>query len=88
MPIDWNTLAANAGTATDAEVKNQISSLSRLNDADIEKLINDTGISKEDLAEVLKIVNNATESNEAKAQSIANINKGFSVLVSVASKLL
>ncbi len=68
--------------------KNQISSLTSLTDNEIENLITDTGISKKDLASVLKEVADATKSNEAKAAAISNINKGVSLLVGIAKKLI
>lgn len=88
MPIDWNTIADNAATATDAEFSNQISGLTRLNDNEIETLLFETGISKTDLVAVLKEVSHATKSNKAKANSISNIGKGLEVLVAIASKLI
>ena len=88
MPTDWTTIANEAGQATDEHFKNQISSLTRLNDDEIETLINDTGISKQDLVEVLKEVKDASKSNIDKANAIRNIGKGVDVLVGLAVKLL
>lgn len=88
MPIDWNKIANEAATATDEQFSNQISGLTRLNDEEIQSLIFDTGISKEDLVAVLKEIKNATKSNKSKANSISNIGKGLQVLVAIASKLI
>ena len=88
MPTDWDKIAREVGRETDDHFKNKISSLTRLNEDEIEFLITETGISKEDLATVLKEVKDAAKSNEAKASAISNINKGVDLLVGIASKLI
>ncbi|TBX66139.1 hypothetical protein EZL74_11160 [Flavobacterium silvisoli] len=88
MPIDWDKIAENAANSTDEHFSNQISGLTRLNDNEIQKLIFDTGISKQDLVTILKEVQDATKSNEAKARAINNIDKGIQTLVAIASKLI
>ncbi len=89
MPeIDWDEIAKNAQKTTDEHFKVQIASLTSLTDRQVTDLINDTGISKRDLVEVLKHVEDATKSNEEKARAIKGINKGVNVLVSVAAKFL
>ncbi|GAA4727981.1 hypothetical protein [Flavisolibacter ginsenosidimutans] len=88
MPNKFDKLVNEAARRTDAEFSNQFTSLTRLTDDDTEKLINDTGISKEDLAKVLKEVKDATASNEQKAAAIQNINNGVSALVAIAKKFL
>ena len=88
MPINWNEIASQAGQATDNHFQSQMSSLTRLNDQEIEDLINETGISKENLANVIKEVKDATKSNIDKANAIKNISKGVDVLVGLAGKLI
>ncbi len=88
MPIDWKKIAEEAANKTDQEFSNQISSLTRLNDDEIISLISDTGINKQDLTEVLKVVHDATKSNQEKAEAISNIGKGIDLLAAIASKLL
>ena len=88
MPTNWDDITNQAANAADAHFASQISSLTRLNDSDIEKLIFETGISKQDLASVLKEVKDATKSNEAKASAIRNIGKGLDVLVAIAGKMI
>ena len=88
MPIDWNKIATDAANATDEEFSSQISGLTRLNDDEIQSLILDTGISRQDLVVVLKEIKNATKNNKSKANSINNINKGAQVLVAIAAKLI
>lgn len=86
--IDWDAIANKTLEATDEHFKNQISSLTTLTDTEVAKLITQTGISKEDLVEVLRNVDDAARSNEAKAKAIQGINKGVDVLVAIASKFL
>ena len=88
MSINWDEIASEAGQATDEHFKNKISSLTRLNDDEIETLITETGISKKDLTAVLKEVKDATKSNNAKASAISNIHKGLDLLVGIAGKLI
>ena len=87
MPTNWDDITNQAADATDAHFASQISSLTSLRDADIEKLL-ETGISKQDLVSVLKEVKDATKSNEAKAKAIGNIGKGLDVLVAIAGKMI
>jgi hypothetical protein len=88
MPTNWDDIASSAATATDAHYNSQISSLTSLNDAEIEKLIMDTGISKLDLTNVLKEVKDATKSNNDKVSSIKNITNGVDALVGLAAKFI
>jgi hypothetical protein len=88
MPNKFDKFAEKAAQMADEHFKNQFSGLTRLNDDEVDKIINDTGISKEDLAKLLREVKNATSANEAKADVIRNINGGVSALVAIAKKLL
>ena len=88
MPINWNEIANQAGQSTDDHFKSQISSLTRINDQEIEAIINETGISKQDLTNVLKEIKDASKSNTNKANAIKNISKGVDVLVGLAAKLI
>ena len=88
MPTDWNKIAKEAADATDEHFAGEIAKLTRLNDEEIRALIEDSGISKENLVVVLKEVRDATKSNQQKAAAIKNVNKGIDLLVSIAGKLL
>jgi len=88
MPTNWDQIAKDAANATDAHFSSQISSLTKLNDAQIQTLISETGISKPNFAIVLKEIKDASKSNEAKATAIKNISKGLDVLVAIAGKLI
>ena len=89
MPgLNWNQIIQDAANETDESYQSKISSLSSLNDAEIEKLITEEGISKQDLAAVLKEVTDATKSNQQKAEAIENITGGVKAVVAIASKFL
>ncbi|MBN2174005.1 MAG: hypothetical protein JW731_07735 [Bacteroidales bacterium] len=88
MPTDWKKIAEEIGNQTDEQFRSSISSLIRLNDDEIENLINETGISRENLVKVLEVVRDATKTNSDKATAINNINKGMSLLVGLAGKFL
>ena len=88
MPNKFDKFADQAKTMTDAQFKDKFSSLTTLTDSDITKILDETGISKKDLAELLSVVKSATEFNNQTAQSVASIQKGVVTLVSIAKKLL
>lgn len=88
MPNKFDRFAEQAAHKADEEFRNEMAGLTRLNDAEIEAIIEATGISKKDLAGVLREVKDATASNEAKAKAISNINNGVSALVAIAKRLL
>lgn len=88
MPNKFEKLAAEAKTMTDAQFKDKFSSLTKLTDSDIDKIINDTGISNKDLAAVLAEVKNATDINNQTVKSITNIQNGVHALVAITKRLL
>ncbi len=88
MPNKYDKLAGEAQAITDAQFKERFSSITTLNDDDIGKIINTTGISKKDLAALLLEIKNATEYNKNTAQSILKIQNGVQALVAITKKLL
>ena len=89
MPThEFAQLAIEAKKMTDEQFKNRFSSLTSLNDSEISSIINDTGISKKDLAETLKHIKSATNENEHNADAIKKISKGLEAVVAIASKVL
>jgi hypothetical protein len=88
MSNNWDEIANEAGQTTDEQFKSRISSLTRLQDSEIDTLINETGISQQNLVEVIKAVKDATQSNNAKAAAIQNISKGVEVIVGLAAKFI
>jgi hypothetical protein len=88
MPIDWDKIADDAAKETDAQFADKMSKFMTLDDDQINQAINEKGISNENLSEVLKVVRDATKSNEAKAQAIRNISNGVDIVIGVASKFI
>lgn len=80
-------IIANAANESDEKFASQITSLSRLNDNEIQELLSD-GISKQDLSSVLIEIKDATKSNNAKAIAIKNIQGGVETLISIAGKFI
>jgi hypothetical protein len=88
MPNKYDKLAEQAQAMTDEKFRERFSSLTTLTDNDITKVINDTGISKQDLANLLVAIKNATDFNNQTVKSITSIQKGGEALVAIAKKLL
>jgi hypothetical protein len=88
MPNKFDKLADEAQALTDNQFKTRFSSLTKLSDNDIDKIVKDTGISKENLASLLAAVKNATAFNEKTVKSVQSIQNGVSALVSIAKKLM
>ena len=88
MPNKFDKLANDAQLLTDEQFKVRFSSLTKLNDSDIGKIINDSGISNQDLASLLIAVKNASDFNNKTAQSILSIQNGVQALVSITKKLM
>lgn len=85
---DWKKIAKDAAKKTDAQFANKMTKFMTLDDAQITQAINEEGISKENLTEVLKVVRDATMSNEAKANAIKSISNGVDIVMGVASKFI
>ena len=88
MGNKYDVYADRAAAMTDAEFKNKFATLTRLNMQDLEKVIKETGISQQDLAELLKEVKSASTSNEKKAMAISNSNKGVTTLIALVKTFL
>jgi hypothetical protein len=88
MSSSWDNIVNSASNTTKEELGNRISSLTRLNNKEIEDCIFETGISHKDLSSVLKEVSDATKSNEDKANAIKSINKGLEALICLSKSIL
>lgn len=86
--IDWNKIAEQAGTQTDAEFNQQITQLTNLNLTEVDSFIAESNISNTDALKVLKVIDDATLSNNEKANSISTIENGIGFLVKLASKVI
>lgn len=85
MAGKWDKLLDEAEKLTNKQLQKRISSLTSLSDDKIAKIIKETGISKTDIVEVLRIVSDARIKNNDKAQAIKKINGGLETLLKVSS---
>lgn len=81
MATDYAALAKAAGLLADAQFRNQNFDLTN---AEVQDIVNQTGISSQDLTKVIAAVKDATQDNNATAQAIAGINNGISALLAIA----
>lgn len=86
--IDWNKLAEQAGSQTDADFNQQITQLTNLNLTEVDSFISQSNISNSNAIKVLQVIDNATLSNNEKANSISTIENGIGFLVKLASKVI
>lgn len=86
--INWNDLAENAASQTDAELNTQMASLTSLNVSEINDFITQSKITNANAIKVLQEINNATSSNDQKASAISNINNGVGFLIRLVSKVV
>ncbi|CAL2104271.1 conserved protein of unknown function [Tenacibaculum sp. 190130A14a] len=86
--INWDQLAKQAGNQTDAEFNQQITQLTNLNLSEVDTFISESKISNDNALKVLKVIDNATLSNNEKANSISTIENGIGFLVKLASKAI
>jgi hypothetical protein len=86
--IDWEKIVNKAATTTDNKFKTLMASLTRLTSKQVEDLLKDPKINKEELARIIQVLNDAQTSNNAKADAIARINGGVEIVVGLAQKLL
>jgi len=88
MTIDYKKLAKEAATATNKEYADQIALLTNFKSADIQKIIQQNDIDKEDFLKLIDIIKNNTFDNEKKATAIREINRGLETIISLVSKLI
>ncbi|WP_044397294.1 hypothetical protein [Lacinutrix sp. Hel_I_90] len=86
--INWNDLAENAASQTDAELNTQMASLTSLNVSEINDFITQSKITNANAIKVLQEIHNATSSNDQKASAISNINNGVGFLIRLVSKVV
>ena len=86
--IDWQAIEAEieeASTETDTALASQISSMSRLTDAEVEELFPDPSDKKE-LARLMQIVNSAADDNEKRAQLIGDVSQVAGAVLKLVAK--
>jgi len=86
--INWDDLANQAASQTDAEFNTQMASLTSLKVSEIDNFIAQSTITNANAVKVLKEINDATASNNEKADAIANVDRGVNFLVSLVSKIV
>jgi len=86
--IDWDSLANQAASQTDAEFKTTIASLTSMSISEVDQFIKESKITNGNAIKVLKEINDAAASNSAKADAITNIDNGVNFLVSLANKIV
>lgn len=86
--INWNDLAQNAASQTDAELNTKMASLTSLKVTEIDAFIAESSITNTNAIKVLQEINNATTSNNQKANAISNINNGVGFLIRLVSKVV
>lgn len=86
--IDWDSIANDAASQTDAQFHTTIASLTRMSITEIDTFIQESKITNENAIKVLQEINRATASNNAKADAIANIDNGVNFLVSLANRIV
>ncbi|MBX9780309.1 MAG: hypothetical protein K2X26_08190 [Chitinophagaceae bacterium] len=88
MTIDYKKLAKEAATATNKEYADRIALLTNFKSAEIQKIIQQNNIDKEDFLKLIEVIKNETLDNEKKAVAIQEINKGLETVISLVGKLI
>ncbi|WP_299064499.1 hypothetical protein [uncultured Polaribacter sp.] len=86
--IDWSGLAEKAVSQTDTEFHNQLAGLTSLKTSEIDEFMSESKITNNNALSVLKEINNASLSNNEKANAISNIQNGVGFLVKLVSKVV
>ena len=87
MPDDFDSILDEAEALTNTQLRDRISSLTRLTADDVQSLCP----KKEDkkaLAELMSIVNSAASENAMKKQLVANIEHFSGVILKILSKVI
>lgn len=87
MDPTWDEIRSKAKNQTDNSFTANVSSLTRLTDAEI-SVITPNNIDKERLATLLGIIGDNTKSNNEKADAIRNINGLAEIAIPLILKLL
>ena len=86
--INWDDLANQAASQADDQFKALMASLTSLKVSEIDAFIAQSSITNANAVKVLQQINDATASNNQKADAIANVGKGVNFLVSLVSKVV
>ncbi|MDO6676660.1 hypothetical protein Q4517_14010 [Tenacibaculum sp. 1_MG-2023] len=86
--INWNNIAKEAASQTDAEFNKQLASLTNLKLSEVDAFIKESKITNANAIKTLKLIDDATISNNEKAKAISNIENGFGFVISLVSKVV
>lgn len=85
---DFDKLAAQADMAARIKLTAEIKSVTGLGSAELSSIVLETGISGDDLEQLLTCVRSATMTNEQTAASVKGMHKGVEALAAIVKKLL
>lgn len=88
MENKWKKRAALAQKETDAELVQEIRSLSGFNPPELTKLLAEYDMSNKEFDQLIKLVKDHTKSNNDKAKAIGKIQNGVEILIGVLGKLI
>jgi len=86
--INWNELANKAASLTDAEFAKQIAGLVKVDTSVIDSFIKESSITHKDALQVLKVLHDATKTNNEKVAVVSKIEKGVGFLLQIATKAI
>jgi hypothetical protein len=85
---DFAKLVDEGEQLAEKEFATKVSTLTTFTNKEIIDAMNETTISKSDLARILQILQDNTSSNEQKAKNIRNIGKGVELVTALLKKLI
>ena len=85
---EWKALRNKARNIAIEEYSSEASSIIRLTKEEITSIIEKAEVDKEKLSELISVVNDASKSNNQKAEAIKNITGLAEVAVSLIGKLV
>lgn len=88
MATKLDKLVDDTSVLTDEQFKNRFSSITRLNEEDTIKIIKESGISNEDLANLVHEIKKSADFNIKSVQSITEIKGGVLAMAAIIKRLL
>ena len=85
---EWQALRNKARGIAIEEYSAEASSIIRLTRDEITSIIEDAGVDKEKFSELISVVNDATKSNEQKANALKNIDGFAEIAASLIGRLI
>ena len=69
---EWLALRNKANQVADEVYSTEASNIIRLTKSEVEKVVDEAGVNKEKLAELMAVVNSSAKSNRQKADAVRN----------------